>query len=199
MSRLKLRVRGQNFVYFGRHCMCRSKIWHLRRQKFACLKVVLYFWGDFQGWKYTFYKKCSKNVLVSEKNCFFPLGGSRPQSGIFQFFFEPFLNQLLICFDLSANHFGKGILMGNGNPQKIWNGYFYTKKVDIKLNLLFSYFIISLLLMEQNFINDGSIFSLSFLTSKMGSVYQWSIKKYLIFKNQDQKSISEHPVGARGL
>ena len=42
--------------------------------KFACLKVVLSFFEkfskfflDFQWWKYTFYKKFSKNVLVSEK------------------------------------------------------------------------------------------------------------------------------------
>ena len=38
---------GLNRVHFqqgcGRHCACPGKIWHLRRQKFTCLKVVLFF------------------------------------------------------------------------------------------------------------------------------------------------------------
>merc|ERR1712173_319505 len=38
---------GQNFACSGRYCTCRSKIWHLRRQKFACLKVVLSFFLNF--------------------------------------------------------------------------------------------------------------------------------------------------------
>ena len=46
-------------------------------QKFPCLKAVLLFFEiffevfwDFQWWKCTFFKKCSKNSLVSEKNYF---------------------------------------------------------------------------------------------------------------------------------
>ena len=38
---------GQNFASSCRYCMCCVKIWHLRRQKFACLKVVLSFFEKF--------------------------------------------------------------------------------------------------------------------------------------------------------
>merc|ERR1711973_374707 len=38
---------GQNFASSGRYCACHGKIWHLRRQKFACLKVVLSFFEKF--------------------------------------------------------------------------------------------------------------------------------------------------------
>ena len=38
---------GQNFACCSHHCTCHSKIWHLRRQKFACPKVVLSFFQKF--------------------------------------------------------------------------------------------------------------------------------------------------------
>ena len=39
-------IPGQNFACSGRYC----KIWHLRRQQFACLKVVFFGFHSLGGW-----------------------------------------------------------------------------------------------------------------------------------------------------
>ena len=49
-----LRSCGQNFVCSSRYCARCGKIWHLRRQKFACLKVVLSFFEKFSKFFFDF-------------------------------------------------------------------------------------------------------------------------------------------------
>ena len=76
--------------------------------KFACLKVVLSvfekfskFFLDFQWWKYTFYKKFSKNGLVSEKKISITGGrggGAGPYMEFSKIIFYFFLNPSLILF-----------------------------------------------------------------------------------------------------
>ena len=56
---------GQNFACSGRYCVCRSKTWHLRRQKFACLKVVLLFFEKFSKFFWIFNGKNTLLLVVS--------------------------------------------------------------------------------------------------------------------------------------
>ena len=69
-------------TYYGDKSMSRLKLFMLRpslrmsQQNLAseeakiCLSKSLSFFWNFQWWNYTFYKKCTKNGLVSEKNYF---------------------------------------------------------------------------------------------------------------------------------
>ena len=98
------------------HCACRGKIWHLRRQKVACLKVLYHFlkkaFLDFQWWKYTFYNKCSKNGLVSEKNSlFFSINRAEGINEIFHdfFFLNPSLYSIYLITSLMEMTFFKTI------------------------------------------------------------------------------------------
>ena len=56
---------GQNFACSGRYCARRGKIWLLRRQKFACLKVVLSFFEKFSKFFWIFN---GKNTLFTKSS-----------------------------------------------------------------------------------------------------------------------------------
>ena len=51
---------GRNHAWCGHHCVCHGQIWHLRRQKIAFPKVVLYFLGIFNDENTLF----SKGALI---------------------------------------------------------------------------------------------------------------------------------------
>ena len=85
------------------HLLLPSCMVHLRvksvETKICCFYNFQKFFLNFQWWKYTFFKKCSKSGLVSEKkllHIFLLLGeGFRPKSGTFHFisiFLLPFPN-----------------------------------------------------------------------------------------------------------
>ena len=66
--------------------MCCGKIWHLKRQKFACLKVDLSFFEksylEFSMVKINFLQKVLKKWSSSEKNSlFFSIIGGKGGSG----------------------------------------------------------------------------------------------------------------------
>ena len=73
------------------HCVCRSKIWHMRRQKFACLQVVLSsVISSFLGFsivKIHFFQKELKKLSSFQKKITLFLSTSRGGGrGIFHFF-----------------------------------------------------------------------------------------------------------------
>ena len=94
---------GQNFACSGRLCAC----WHLRRQKFACLKIVLSFFENFLSFfgfsmvKIQFLQKVLKkwsSFRKKNKIFFHNRGGEgrvRTLYGIFHNLFYFFLNPSL--------------------------------------------------------------------------------------------------------
>ena len=89
---------GQNFACSSHYCACCGKIWHLRRQKFPCLKVVLLFLGFSMVKihflqkilkKWSSFRKKIKKISITGGG-----GGSEPYmefSIIFFLFFNPSL------------------------------------------------------------------------------------------------------------
>ena len=75
-----LHIKKVTNSYEGKHCICRDQQLHVLRpllcvwwpnlaSEEAKISFSLSSW-DFQRWKYTLFKKCSKPGLVSEKNYF---------------------------------------------------------------------------------------------------------------------------------
>ena len=118
----------QNYMFFCHHCALHGQICYMWRQNFACPKEVYYFM-EISKVKIHFFKKCSKNGLISEKNYFFPLlegGGVQTQKWKIPLYFFIFIWTLPLQGVSKKKHFLRRCVIFN--PTDVGSGIDQYKK-----------------------------------------------------------------------